>query len=577
MIVSEQTQVTGIAGRKRTGGGTSREYAPSSWMYPEGGSGKIRTDKDKDERDELIREFEGDMITTMIAQEASDLSRSDTDLFDGVPKSGHPFHREVTEVFGLAWSRGPEARPQMFVSEATANQSVGITGDRKSGYYADADEWWGGHLRTGLAVGTPPLASLAPSSSVSGSEAGASSALGSGASSAGLVGTRGIGKTRRQFVGQRALFRAQVDGRSEGLEGRAWQVSWPRDTDAGAAALWVIWLFEDGAISTPSRIRSFPHPSVLSFARPRHPSVHPSSPHIHLRPTAQYDMTIPRSLPPVNQCAAQRDRTLRLATFFISGHLVVRDTFEGTWQMAAQEVFTPSWGGSVCFARGEDPAGIHEPTPTPARSTLPKSHSALNGIERSMPGWFWLASSAQFRIPQPLPIHVDASQCGGRKNIYIGQKIPKIQGTKDVLQYSSGEKWRDEFAVQREPEADAMNQLPISQRACDATSSGAIVEYRVEFMEGKREYLTTTGQRTRIIIRSISVLNLQPHIIGLGVNSLDRLDLRTMESPIEMTVSHSESITFGADIGWTRQTFDARDAVLWKEFSLLRSLFDTGF
>ncbi|KAJ7771259.1 hypothetical protein DFH07DRAFT_1057660 [Mycena maculata] len=59
---------------------------------------------------------------------------------------------------------------------------------------------------------------------------------------------------------------------------------------------------------------------------------------------------------------------------------------------------------SIAF---RSPAGIHEPTPTPARSTLPKSHSALNGIERSMPGWFWLASSAQFRIPQPLPIHVD--------------------------------------------------------------------------------------------------------------------------------------------------------------------------
>ncbi|KAF7360677.1 hypothetical protein MVEN_00799400 [Mycena venus] len=49
-----------------------------------------------------------------------------------------------------------------------------------------------------------------------------------------------------------------------------------------------------------------------------------------------------------------RDRTLGLATYFISGHLVGRDTFEGTWQMAAQDVLAPSWGGSVCLARGEE-------------------------------------------------------------------------------------------------------------------------------------------------------------------------------------------------------------------------------
>ncbi|KAJ7699551.1 hypothetical protein B0H17DRAFT_1129166 [Mycena rosella] len=49
-----------------------------------------------------------------------------------------------------------------------------------------------------------------------------------------------------------------------------------------------------------------------------------------------------------------RDRSLGLATYFISGHLVGRDTFEGTWQMAAQDVLAPSWGGSVCFARGEE-------------------------------------------------------------------------------------------------------------------------------------------------------------------------------------------------------------------------------
>ncbi|KAJ6450607.1 hypothetical protein C8R45DRAFT_117229 [Mycena sanguinolenta] len=49
-----------------------------------------------------------------------------------------------------------------------------------------------------------------------------------------------------------------------------------------------------------------------------------------------------------------RDRTLGLATFFISGNLVGRDTFEGTWMMAAQDVLAPSWGGSVCLARGED-------------------------------------------------------------------------------------------------------------------------------------------------------------------------------------------------------------------------------
>ncbi|KAJ6528513.1 hypothetical protein B0H19DRAFT_1274738 [Mycena capillaripes] len=49
-----------------------------------------------------------------------------------------------------------------------------------------------------------------------------------------------------------------------------------------------------------------------------------------------------------------RDRALGLATFFISGHLVGRDTFEGTWQMASQDVLVPSWGGSICLARGEE-------------------------------------------------------------------------------------------------------------------------------------------------------------------------------------------------------------------------------
>ncbi|KAJ7440737.1 hypothetical protein FB451DRAFT_124671 [Mycena latifolia] len=49
-----------------------------------------------------------------------------------------------------------------------------------------------------------------------------------------------------------------------------------------------------------------------------------------------------------------RDRTLGLGTYFISGHLVGRDTFEGTWQIAAQDVLAPSWGGSVCLARGEE-------------------------------------------------------------------------------------------------------------------------------------------------------------------------------------------------------------------------------
>jgi hypothetical protein len=50
----------------------------------------------------------------------------------------------------------------------------------------------------------------------------------------------------------------------------------------------------------------------------------------------------------------QRDRALGLATYFISGYLVGRDTFQGTWQMAAQDVLAPSWGGSICLARGED-------------------------------------------------------------------------------------------------------------------------------------------------------------------------------------------------------------------------------
>ncbi|KAJ7088524.1 hypothetical protein B0H15DRAFT_292912 [Mycena belliarum] len=50
----------------------------------------------------------------------------------------------------------------------------------------------------------------------------------------------------------------------------------------------------------------------------------------------------------------QRDRTLGLATYFISGHLVGRNTFEGSWQMSAQDVLAPSWGGSICLARGEE-------------------------------------------------------------------------------------------------------------------------------------------------------------------------------------------------------------------------------
>ncbi|KAJ7064163.1 hypothetical protein C8F01DRAFT_39926 [Mycena amicta] len=49
-----------------------------------------------------------------------------------------------------------------------------------------------------------------------------------------------------------------------------------------------------------------------------------------------------------------RNRTIGLATFFISGHLVGADTFEGTWQMAAHDVLAPSWGGSFCLARGEE-------------------------------------------------------------------------------------------------------------------------------------------------------------------------------------------------------------------------------
>ncbi|KAJ6550095.1 hypothetical protein B0H19DRAFT_1378753 [Mycena capillaripes] len=49
-----------------------------------------------------------------------------------------------------------------------------------------------------------------------------------------------------------------------------------------------------------------------------------------------------------------RDRTQGLPTYFISGHLVGRDTFEGTWQMATQDVLAPSWGGSICLARGEE-------------------------------------------------------------------------------------------------------------------------------------------------------------------------------------------------------------------------------
>ncbi|KAJ6517075.1 hypothetical protein DFH09DRAFT_1373743 [Mycena vulgaris] len=48
------------------------------------------------------------------------------------------------------------------------------------------------------------------------------------------------------------------------------------------------------------------------------------------------------------------DRTIELATYFISGPIVGRDTFERTWQMAAQDVLAPSWGGSMCLVRGEE-------------------------------------------------------------------------------------------------------------------------------------------------------------------------------------------------------------------------------
>ncbi|KAF7314112.1 hypothetical protein HMN09_00570300 [Mycena chlorophos] len=48
-----------------------------------------------------------------------------------------------------------------------------------------------------------------------------------------------------------------------------------------------------------------------------------------------------------------QNRNLGHATYFLSGHLVGRDTFEGTWQMASEDVLAPSWGGSLCMARGE--------------------------------------------------------------------------------------------------------------------------------------------------------------------------------------------------------------------------------
>ncbi|KAJ7687925.1 hypothetical protein B0H17DRAFT_1069251 [Mycena rosella] len=63
-----------------------------------------------------------------------------------------------------------------------------------------------------------------------------------------------------------------------------------------------------------------------------------------------WDYLIPQPLTP----SSQREHSLGLATSFISRHLVGRDTFEGTWQMAAQDVLAPSWGGSMCFARGEE-------------------------------------------------------------------------------------------------------------------------------------------------------------------------------------------------------------------------------
>ncbi|KAJ7066315.1 hypothetical protein C8F01DRAFT_1079940 [Mycena amicta] len=49
-----------------------------------------------------------------------------------------------------------------------------------------------------------------------------------------------------------------------------------------------------------------------------------------------------------------RNRTIGLATYFICGHVVGQDTFQGTWRMAAQDVLAPSWGGSLCLARGEE-------------------------------------------------------------------------------------------------------------------------------------------------------------------------------------------------------------------------------
>ncbi|KAJ7661024.1 hypothetical protein B0H17DRAFT_1094656, partial [Mycena rosella] len=54
----------------------------------------------------------------------------------------------------------------------------------------------------------------------------------------------------------------------------------------------------------------------------------------------------------IGRVMRSRDHSLGLATYFISGHLVGRDAFEGSWQMAAQDVLAPSWGGSVLCARG---------------------------------------------------------------------------------------------------------------------------------------------------------------------------------------------------------------------------------
>ncbi|KAJ7692793.1 hypothetical protein B0H14DRAFT_3906012 [Mycena olivaceomarginata] len=114
--------------------------------------------------------------------------------------------------------------------------------------------------------------------------------------------------------------------------------------------------------------------------------------------------------PHVDTTLSQHDRTLGLSTFFLSVYLIGRDTFEGTWQMVAQEALGPSWGGSICLARARnshtfDAVIARYSVPlVPVYARLRHRPNALsitaNVLYRSIPGSaLWCATGAFYSIP----------------------------------------------------------------------------------------------------------------------------------------------------------------------------------